>query len=402
MSMLQKPNVEQARPDPVARDQKPPTEIESKLLQIWRQVLDRESVGIHEDFSGLGGDSLAALVLTTEIESVFGVSLQLTDILEHSTIAKQAHTILERKSSDVATLGSQIVVGRATGAQPPLFVVHGAWGFSFLKRTFLEEIGHERPIFSFQAPGFDGKTTPLTSITELAGLYVSTLRSIHPDGPYNLVALCAGALIALEMANQIEAEGHKVGRLIFLDPPERSMSGSEPMVKGIFKFGPQQREQIRNRMRAFGRSPAKAVTALKRRLVRPQTDSAASVRPANLQDLRIRMQARRLRSADWIDETADLPEAMVRTVDELRRALKRHIPQYYPGTAVMLLTNGRQAIGPNSFWRSHLRGIDYQLRDWDHKDVFGVHLSETARFVRDALEVPWDPRLMPGLSVGSI
>ena len=374
----------------------PLTETELKLVHIWRRLLDRETIGVWDDFFGLGGDLLAALVLVEEIESIFGVRFQLHDVTNLPTVAEQAHAIVETRSPAEAQLPSHVVVGRATGAQSPLFLVHSAWGFSFLKRTFLEELGQDRPVFSFQAPGFDGQMRPLTSVKEMAKLYVRTMRDIQPHGPYNIVALCAGAFIALEMANLLKAGGLKVGRLIFLDPPANA-----PFFQEKFK----RQERIREKMRAVynwsASSKPKLAAVLKRFLRRAASGGRLPADAPSLDRLRSKIQHRALRSVDWIDETADLPETMVRTVKELKSAVRKHVPRSYAGTAVMLLTD-RTALNEGSFWRRHLQGIDYQVRDWEHKDIFGVHLVETARFVKDALEVPWDSRLMPSTLAGSL
>ena len=132
------------------------TNTQLKLVDIWRRVLGIETIGVSDDFVELGGDSLAALILAAEIEATFGIQFQLSDVIDLSTIAKQAVTV-DRKMSLMAQLPSHVAVGRATGAQAPVFIVHGAWGFSFLKRAFIEELGQDRPVFLFQAPGLDGR-----------------------------------------------------------------------------------------------------------------------------------------------------------------------------------------------------------------------------------------------------
>ena len=194
----------------------------------------------------------------------------------------------------------------------------------------------------------------------------------------------------------IEAHGLKVGRLIFLDPPANA-----PFFQEKFK----RQERIREKMqavrdwRAF--SKPKLATVLNRFLQWVGSSGSLPPEAPSLDRLRSKIHHRALRSVDWIDETADLPETMVRTVKELKSAVRKHVPRSYAGTAVMLLTDST-ALNEGSFWRRHLHGIDYQVRDWEHKDIFGVHLVETAHFVKDALEVPWDSRLMPSTLAGSL
>jgi aspartate racemase len=56
-----------------------------------------------------------------------------------------------------------------------------------------------------------------TSIEELASIYVKELQALFPEGPYHLAGLSLGGLIALEMFQQICAQGKQPGLLILFD-----------------------------------------------------------------------------------------------------------------------------------------------------------------------------------------
>ena len=45
----------------------PQNELEEQLVQIWKRVLDVDTVGIHDDFFDLGGDSLLSIRLISSI-----------------------------------------------------------------------------------------------------------------------------------------------------------------------------------------------------------------------------------------------------------------------------------------------------------------------------------------------
>jgi acyl carrier protein len=70
------------------------TETERSLLQIWSEVLNTEQIGIHDDFLGLGGDSLAAMRCINRIIATFGVEVPLDlFLLESANIAQVASEI---------------------------------------------------------------------------------------------------------------------------------------------------------------------------------------------------------------------------------------------------------------------------------------------------------------------
>lgn len=71
-------------------------ETERILLQIWSEVLNTTPtpIGIHDDFLGLGGDSLAAMRCINRIIATFGVEVPLDlFLIESATIAQVASEI---------------------------------------------------------------------------------------------------------------------------------------------------------------------------------------------------------------------------------------------------------------------------------------------------------------------
>ena len=52
---------------------------------------------------------------------------------------------------------------------------------------------------------------------EMAAEYVAAVREIQPQGPYLLGGWSAGGLVALEMAQQLLAQGEPIHMLALLD-----------------------------------------------------------------------------------------------------------------------------------------------------------------------------------------
>ncbi len=59
---------------------------EQKLVQIWSQILDIQSIGIHDNFFDLGGHSLFVAKMVFQLEEVFQVKLPLSRFFESPTI----------------------------------------------------------------------------------------------------------------------------------------------------------------------------------------------------------------------------------------------------------------------------------------------------------------------------
>ena len=74
--------------------------LETELLSIWQQVLDKQPIGIQDDFLALGGESIQAARILLRVNERFGTDLQISDIFTASTVALMAELIQGKKDQD--------------------------------------------------------------------------------------------------------------------------------------------------------------------------------------------------------------------------------------------------------------------------------------------------------------
>jgi amino acid adenylation domain-containing protein len=67
--------------------------LEATIAAVWREVLGLETVGVHDSFLSIGGDSLKATLVASRLALQVGVSLPLWALFEASTIAELAVVI---------------------------------------------------------------------------------------------------------------------------------------------------------------------------------------------------------------------------------------------------------------------------------------------------------------------
>ncbi|GFE57108.1 thioesterase domain-containing protein [Geobacter sp. AOG1] len=185
----------------------PSTEIERKLAALWMKILNVKRVGRNDDFFLLGGTSIDAVNLFVEIEQAFQVRLPLPILLQAPTLRQLTSFIQEGVQKPD---WSSLVPIREGGDRPPLFLVHGAEGNILLYRELTNYLGEDQPVYGLQSQGLDGSGRLLATVEEMASCYVREIRGLQSKGPYFLGGYCLGGIIALEMAQQLRAEGEEV------------------------------------------------------------------------------------------------------------------------------------------------------------------------------------------------
>ena len=82
-----------ARPDVDTPLLAPGNDTQSRLVQIWKDLLGLHEVGIDDNFFDLGGDSLVAIRLLSRCREEFQVDQTLASLLDHPTITQLAGKI---------------------------------------------------------------------------------------------------------------------------------------------------------------------------------------------------------------------------------------------------------------------------------------------------------------------
>jgi thioesterase domain-containing protein len=119
------------------------------------------------------------------------------------------------------------------GAGSPFFCVHGAGGNVLLYRELFQSLGESRPLYGLQSQGLDGHSPFLTTIEEMAALYVREVREVQPQGPYHLGGYCVGGTIAFAMAQLLLEAGQEVAFLALLDTYNFSRTTQTSPIKVI-------------------------------------------------------------------------------------------------------------------------------------------------------------------------
>jgi thioesterase domain-containing protein/aryl carrier-like protein len=191
------------------REYAPPRDdIEKELVRIWESVLGQE-VDALDDFFDLGGHSLLASRLLRRVQDRLGVELSLASLLDASTLERQAQLI--RTQGKIFTGASP---RGATIAAIPLFYLGGYPTFRPLtQRLSANREFHSLGMQESIVRGLDGPP----SLARIAERFVQLVRQRRAHGPYMFAGWCSHGSLALEMAQQLRAQGEDVPLVMMIE-----------------------------------------------------------------------------------------------------------------------------------------------------------------------------------------
>ncbi len=192
----------------------PHDDLEEQLTAIWESLLKVKPISTTADFFEIGGHSLLAAQLFAKMEKILGISLPLATLFRVSTLGGLAEEIRRTGRKPVWRILEPI---QPHGDQPPLFLIHGGEGNVLLYRDLARHLGPNRPVYGVQSEGLFSDQEYHPRFETLASRYIQEIQSVQPEGPYYFGGYCMGGTITLEMALQLQNQGHKVGLVILLE-----------------------------------------------------------------------------------------------------------------------------------------------------------------------------------------
>ncbi|MEM1369391.1 MAG: thioesterase domain-containing protein [Cyanobacteria bacterium P01_H01_bin.15] len=206
----------------------PRDELERSLIQIWQQLLNVPSIGIHDDFFALGGHSLIAVRLFAHLKTEFSKELPLATLFEAPTIADLA-TIIRNNTHPKKT---NLIPIQPEGDRIPLFFFPPAGGHLLVYERLARNLGSEQPVYGLEFYTSDVEGSP-KSLEKQVELFIAAMRQGQPRGPYFLVGLSYGGLVAWTLANKLQEQGDELGGVILLDT---SAPGDVRALNGLNQF----------------------------------------------------------------------------------------------------------------------------------------------------------------------
>ncbi|HEY4069414.1 MAG TPA: thioesterase domain-containing protein [Burkholderiaceae bacterium] len=146
----------------------------------------------------------------------------------------------------------------SAGAPPAMFLVHDGFGETLHYRNLARHLDRGQAVYGLYPMANERVVMIQTRIKDIAAAYVARIRRVQPEGPYLLGGLCAGGVIASEMARQLQADGLSVGLLALLDSADLAAH----MKIGRYTLGKWQGFNRELKQRLSGSGPWASLAAL--------------------------------------------------------------------------------------------------------------------------------------------
>ena len=82
----------------------PQNEMETKIVNILKEILTISEISVFENFFNMGMHSLLASQFKQRLNETFGITLSMSDIFHFSTVASLSERIIERQIENIETI----------------------------------------------------------------------------------------------------------------------------------------------------------------------------------------------------------------------------------------------------------------------------------------------------------
>ena len=212
----------------------PRDRLESEIVELLKNILGISKISIQDNFIELGGNSLLAARLVTEIEHQYARKIAISRVFQAPTAEAIANLIRQGENKSFPKSCVPIKQGNS---ELIIFGIHSlGYGLEFY-RPLAKYLNDDLSLYGLSSSFSDEPDKPhFRDVANSAAYYVDNIQQIQPQGPYHLVGVSFGGIIAYEIAQLLTARGQEVRFLGLLDSyfPHQNASYKPSLKKRAF------------------------------------------------------------------------------------------------------------------------------------------------------------------------
>jgi amino acid adenylation domain-containing protein len=188
---------------------------ERRVAALWADLLGVPVADVNSDFFDMGGHSLLAARLISDVRRAFGVPVPLAAFVDSGRTVAGLAALL---GAEGPSRTEEVTSG------PPLHFIFPNLASAMSLRHFTAQWGAAQRVHALVPEQPGGRFDPSVTIQQLASRALSMIRDRQPDGALALVGYSFGGLVAYEIARQAVDAGQQVNWLGILDTEAPSMA----------------------------------------------------------------------------------------------------------------------------------------------------------------------------------
>ncbi|MBN8523117.1 MAG: amino acid adenylation domain-containing protein [Rickettsiales bacterium] len=194
----------------------PRNELENSICEIFSEVLklDKDKIGIKDDFFRLGGNSILAIRLASKINHYYHAHLKVSDIFVYKNIELLLPRLLQTRDSY-----QTIVKLNNSYKKPNIFMIHPGIGGCEVYISLADKLKEYFSCYGVDSYNLyqDSKIDNLYGLAKYYLRYIDQIMEETCQTTYHILGWSLGGQIALEIASILEQKDKKEIIIYLLD-----------------------------------------------------------------------------------------------------------------------------------------------------------------------------------------
>jgi amino acid adenylation domain-containing protein len=187
--------------------------IEEIIIETFKQVLNLDHFGTHDNFFDRGGHSLRVIEAASQLGRMLEQPISPGWLFQAPT----PHELAPLITDTLVAPTTHVAVLQPLGTRPPLFCLHDLFSRALTYVSLARHLVPDQPVYGLVPGPLEDAFIANPTLGILTQAYVAAIKTIQPHGPYRVVGYSFGGVPAFDVASALRAAGEDV-LLIMIDP----------------------------------------------------------------------------------------------------------------------------------------------------------------------------------------
>ncbi|MEM6684277.1 MAG: amino acid adenylation domain-containing protein [Bacteroidota bacterium] len=183
-----------------------------KIIQLWEDILQKQPIGLYDDFFDLGGYSLTVALMLNKLKEIVDIDMHIVDFYEDPTIEN-----ILNQATDTPTLPNKLLTLSEGNHQKSIYYMPLSHGIGFVFKPLADYLSDSYNNYTFQSKGMLGDEAVATTFQEEAEVYADCIIENSEHTEAILFGFSFGGYTGYETAKILEEKGFSNYKLIILD-----------------------------------------------------------------------------------------------------------------------------------------------------------------------------------------